>query len=665
MKRNYFFILATLMFGMVIQTVQAQKNKQQVIDDLFSKNKEVYFSFKITDRNEIQLLTKMISIDNVKGNEVHAYANRKEFSLFLDLGYKYTILPHPGTLIKKSDIRMGGGSPKSPSSTESWNFYPTFEQYKAYMNNFANLHPLICRLDTFGYSTLGRPLLAVKLSDSVNLNRAKPEFFYTSTMHGDEPAGYILMLHLIDSLLNGYGTVPRITNLFNNYQIYINPLANPDGLYAGGDSTVYGCTHDNANGVDLNRNFPDPQAGPHPDGYPWQDETKAFMRYDSIHHFVMSANYHSGDEVVNYPWDTWEKLHADDSWFQFVAREFADTDQVNSYMGYMNDLNNGITDGYAWYQVEGGRQDYTTYFHYGREVTIELSYIKLLYTDSLIAYWNYNKRSFLNYIEECSNGINGQVTDSATGASLNAMIMIPGHDMDDSWEYSNAYYGWYYRPIAAGTWALTFTCCGYYPRSITGVTVTNHNATRLNVKMVHRPLPVPTITGPNQVQVHSTGNVYATQGHMARYTWAVSAGGSITAGGSTADSTVTVTWNVTGPQDVSVIYTDTNCCTAASPTIYNVSVNTSGIQNKALSTINIVYPNPSNGNVSLVLPEQVPGRFSFFVYDMSGRSIETGTLDGTGGKTVFPLDFTHLQKGIYLVKLDDGKTSYENKIVIQ
>lgn len=35
------------------------------------------------------------------------------------------------------------------------------------------------------------------------------------------------------------------------------------------------------------------------------------------------------------------------------------------------------------------------------------------------------------------------------------------------------------------------------------------------------------------------------------------------------------------------------------------------------------------------------------------------------GKTVFPLDFTHLQKGIYLFKLDDGKTSYENKIVIQ
>jgi len=306
MKTNY-TILITLMFVILFSPAHAQKNKQQTLDDLFNNNKEIYFSFQIFDRSEIQVLTKIISIDNVKGNEVFAYANRNEFSHFLDLGYNYTLLQHPGTLLNRSDLKRGGGR-KSMNSGTVWDFYPTFEQYVSYMQGFAANHPAICRLDTLGYSTDRRILLAVKLSDSVNVNRAKPEFFYTSTMHGDEPVGYILMLHLIDSLLSGYGTVPRITNLLNNYQIYINPLANPDGTYAGGDSTVYGATRYNANGVDLNRNNPDPQAGPHPDELPWQDETKAFMHCDSVHHFVMSANFHTGDEVVNYPWDTWNKF---------------------------------------------------------------------------------------------------------------------------------------------------------------------------------------------------------------------------------------------------------------------------------------------------------------------------------------------------------------------
>jgi len=575
MKRNI-LLLIMLIFSVLVSKAQSQNNKQQILDDLFNKNNEIYFSFKIADRTEIQVLTKIISIDNVKGNVVHAYANRNEFARFIDLGYNYKVLPHPGTLINKSELHMGGNQ-KSPSSGIIWNFYPTFQQYVSYMQGFAANYPAICRLDTIGYSSQGRLLLAVKLSDSVNFFRGKPEFLYTSTMHGDETVGYILMLHLIDSLLSGYGSVPRITNLLNNYQIYINPLANPDGTYFGGDSTVYGAQRDYPDGVDPNRNYPDPEAGPHPDGYPWHVETKAFMHYDSIHHFVMSVNYHAGDEVVNYPWDTWEKLHADDAWFQLVSHEYADTVHLHSPADYMTEFDNGITNGYAWYQVTGGRQDYTTYFQYGREVTIELSYTKLMYPDSLLPYWNYQKRSFLNHIEESSNGINGQVTDSLTGAPLNAKIMIAGHDIDNSWEYSNASNGWYYRPIIAGTWSLTFTCSGYFDKTINGVNVINGKTTRLNVKMV----------------------------------------------------------------------------------------SSSGIENKTLNTINFVYPNPSNGSVSLLLPERVSGSFSFSVYDMTGRLLQTGTLNGSGDKTVFPFDFSHYQKGMYLIRLDGGSTVYENKMVIQ
>jgi hypothetical protein len=35
----------------------------------------------------------------------------------------------------------------------------------------------------------------------------------------------------------------------------------------------------------------------------------------------------------------------------------------------------GVTNGYDWYRITGGRQDYVTWFLRGREVTIEVSTI--------------------------------------------------------------------------------------------------------------------------------------------------------------------------------------------------------------------------------------------------------------------------------------------------
>ena len=47
-----------------------------------------------------------------------------------------------------------------------------------------------------------------------------------------------------------------------------------------------------------------------------------------------------------------------------------------SASGYFNYLNNGITNGWDWYEVDGGRQDFMNYFKLCRESTIELSNTK-------------------------------------------------------------------------------------------------------------------------------------------------------------------------------------------------------------------------------------------------------------------------------------------------
>lgn len=83
--------------------------------------------------------------------------------------------------------------------------------------------------------------------------------------------------------------------------------------------------------------------------------------------------------------------------------------------------------------------------------------------------------------------------------------------------------------------------------------------------------PSPTVTGPVAVCMASTGNSYSTQAGMSAYTWTISAGGTITSGAGT--NAITVAWNATGSQTVSVNYANASGCAAPLPTVYNVTVN--------------------------------------------------------------------------------------------
>ena len=53
---------------------------------------EVYFSFEMFDKSSINSLSEKISIDNVSGNKVFAYANKEEFEKFLKINILYWVL---------------------------------------------------------------------------------------------------------------------------------------------------------------------------------------------------------------------------------------------------------------------------------------------------------------------------------------------------------------------------------------------------------------------------------------------------------------------------------------------------------------------------------------------------------------------------------------------
>ncbi|MFA4839520.1 MAG: M14 family zinc carboxypeptidase [Candidatus Neomarinimicrobiota bacterium] len=438
---------------------------------------EFYFRFRIENRTELERLTRVISIDDVRDLTVYAYADRKEFAAFSTLGYTYEILPHPGKLIEPKTA-------KSAAEMLGWTFYPTYETYLELMNQFAANHPDLCKIVSAGASVQGRQILFAKISDHVDTEESEPEVMLTSTMHGDEIVGYVLMLRLIDYLLTNYAADPRIANLLDSTEIWINPLANPDGTYANGNSTVFGATRYNANSVDLNRNFPDPAYGAHPDGEIYQPETSAMINFAKAHRFVLSANFHCGAEVVNYPWETWARLHTDDEWFQALAHQYADTAQQFGGSGYFDDeeFDDGITNGYCWYPVHGGRQDFMTYFQNGREVTIEISDIKMPAASTLDYYWEANVCSLIHFLENAQSGIHGIVTDPF-GTPFNATITLIGHDADNSEVVTDPDLGDYYRLCSPGTYRMKIVSDGFLAAEIDSVVVTTNGSTIQNIRL--------------------------------------------------------------------------------------------------------------------------------------------------------------------------------------
>ena len=329
---------------------------------------------------------------------------------------------------------------------ENFDLYPSYDVYLQMMQRFADEYPDICKLVEIGESVEHRKLLAVKISDNVDQEEySEPEFFYSSTIHGDELCGFNLMLRLIDELLRGYGNDSYISTLINNIQIYINPLANPDGLYTDDNNFVTNSTRTNANGVDLNRSFPTVTRS-ELDFY--EPEVEAMMNFADEHYFSISANLHSGSEIVNYPWDSFYKEEfylPDNYWFEQICSRYVATAREIDPEYMVSDIaQSGYVFGSEWYKIAGGRQDYMNYFHRCREITIELSNTYLLHPDFLDEFWLKNRVSLINLIGESLHGVTGRVTDIYGNALANAEVIVLNKDTQYSTVFTNDD-GYYFR----------------------------------------------------------------------------------------------------------------------------------------------------------------------------------------------------------------------------
>ena len=368
---------------------------------------------------------------------VRALADDAEIATLTDAGYRVKVLIEDYQAHQDELFQRG--------------FYRTYDQVYAALDSFTIEYPTICRLDTIGYSVLGRAIWAMRVTDNPANEEHEPEIRLIGNIHGDEHIGTEVTLYFLRYLLTGYATDPQVQALIDNNEFWILPTMNPDGKVAN--------TRRNANNVDLNRD----------NGYFWdawgnspapmsQLENRVVAQHLAENDVVLEYNYHSAAQYVNYPWDYHQADPPD-------SQHIITLSQI--YAGLSNLV---AINGYDWYQITGSLQDYTIGTSGAFAWTIETLQPS---APSSIDQICYNNRDAL--LDICgdpaspSSGSDGVVKDSATGTPLYARIEFTNPERIDI--YNDPLQGDFHKMLEPGVYTLRVSANGYATKTVENIEV--------------------------------------------------------------------------------------------------------------------------------------------------------------------------------------------------
>lgn len=346
------------------------------------------------------------------------------------------------------------------------------QEMEAFLKSVAQDYSSITHLHSIGKSIQGRNLWVLVVGRFPKEHRIGiPEFKYVANMHGDETVGRELLLHLINYLVTNDGKDPEITELINSTRIHILPSMNPDGFEAVKVPDCYYTNgRENSNNYDLNRNFPDAFEF---NNETIQPETAAILEWLKTETFVLSANLHGGAQVASYPFDNgvpdtgtlhFRSLTPDDDVFQYLAYTYASNNpNMKNGDSCKNQIKspNGIINGYSWYPLKGGMQDYNYIWAQCFEITLELSCCKYPPEEKLPSFWNDNKASLITYIKQVHLGVKGQVFDQDKNPLPNVIVEI--QDKKHICPYRTNKFGEYYLLLLPGSYTINVTVPGHNP----------------------------------------------------------------------------------------------------------------------------------------------------------------------------------------------------------
>jgi len=167
--------------------------------------------------------------------------------------------------------------------------YHSFDEVQAWMKNMQNSHADIARVIQYGTSRNGKPLTALRISSDPVDSPERPIYMITAATHGDELITTEVLLRLVEKLVDGNGSIDRLSRIVQSKVIYFIPVVNADGF--------------------VSRNRYDGSADPNR-SYPWPDKVnaqptpsiKALVDFFNSKKVVASLDFHAYGELTMFPW---------------------------------------------------------------------------------------------------------------------------------------------------------------------------------------------------------------------------------------------------------------------------------------------------------------------------------------------------------------------------
>lgn len=174
---------------------------------------------------------------------------------------------------------------------DSARFFWHYQCVRTEFERIQRTHPDIAKFYEIGRSVQGNPLFVLEVANRSRQaeNESRPGFYLDATHHGNEIQGTEAAMILARKVTSEYGKNATVTDWVDRYNLYINPVVNPDGNNLN--------QRYNANQVDLNRNYPYQHgaranmAGPHGASEP---ETQANVKFMRSRNLDIYLSLHTG-----------------------------------------------------------------------------------------------------------------------------------------------------------------------------------------------------------------------------------------------------------------------------------------------------------------------------------------------------------------------------------